>query len=507
MNTNSQVHGVAGRHPVFSVPPSLLRRARDAAQWLARACESAPVWMLSLCLGIVALGALVQAGYQVERRALQHQQVAPLLAELAQQVEVGLAFGATLTPDSGIQARLEQALAQGLHLQAIDIVGVDGRVLLSTGPERLGTLPADDGSPSALLADASGQPVGHVMARVPQAEADLRRLSPGTWGLALVLPLLALALALRAVWRGVWRARPGTAAGAQVPHPATHHAVLQATPRHGPWLCTSRVWWLGFAVLTVAAGLLLAGAAGRLQRHLDDAAAAPVKRAATVLALRVAQAVDAGIPLEQLQGLNALLRQRLREAPGVAEIRLHDLQGAPLAIQAGPVRADATVPAEVAAVLHDGVRIAEVRVQRTPPRTPWLLLDLLGVASALVAVGVLLIGHELVLQARPGVVTHGAAALWQRFTSRGRAPAAVPASVAKDMPIAEPMAGVLIGAALALAAAALVRSDASLALAALAGPALGVLAACVAWRWGRALAAHRLLSGALLATAWCLVQG
>lgn len=499
MNTNLQVHGVAGRHPVFSVPPSLLRRAREAAQWLARACESTPVWMLSLCLGIVALGALVQAGYQVERRALQHQQVAPLLADLVQQVEVGLAFGAALTPDSGIQARLEQALAQGLHLQAIDIVGVDGRVLLSTGPERLGTLPADDGSPSALLSDASGQPAGHVLARVPQAEADLRSLSPGTWVLALVLPLLALALALRAVWR----ARPGTAAGPLVPHPAAHHA----TTRRGPWLCTSRVWWLGFAVLTVAAGLLLAGAAGRLQRHLDDAAAAPVKRAATVLALRVGQAVDAGIPLEQLQGLNALLRQRLREAPGVAEIRLHDLQGAPLAIQAGPVRADATVPAEVAAVLHDGVRIAEVRVQRTPPRTPWLLFDILGVASALVAVGVLLIGHELVLQAQPGVVTHGAGALWRRFTSRGPAPAAVPATVAKDMPIAEPMAGVLVGAALALAAAALVRSDASLALAALAGPALVVLAACVAWRWGRALAAHRLLSGALIATAWCLVQG
>lgn len=489
MNTNLQVHGVAARHLVFRAPLPLLHCARVATQGLVKARESAVVWMLSLCLGIVALGGLVQAGYQVERRALQHQQVAPLLAELAQQVEAGLAFGATLTPDSIIQERLDQALAQGLHLQAIDVVGPDGRVLLSTGRERLGTLPAADGSPSAPLADASGQEAGHLLARVPLAEQDLRSLSPGTWGLALVLPLLALALALRAVWRG----KPGADAGPQ--------ADPRAATRRGPWLCTSRVWWLGFAVLTVAAGLLVAGAAGRLQRHLDDAAAAPIKRAAAVLALRIGQAVDAGVPLEQLQGLNALLRQRLREAPGVAEIRLHDLQGASLAVQAGPVRADATVPAEVAAVLHDGARIAEVRVQRTLPRTPWLLLDILGVASALVAVGVLLIGHELVLQAQPGVATHGAGTLWHRLMGHG------PATAPEDAPIAEPMAGVLVGAALALAAAALVRSDASLALAALAGPALVVLAACVAWRWGRALAAHRLLSGALIATAWCLVQG
>ena len=497
MNTNLQVHGVADRHLVFSAPLTLLHGAVVAAQWLARARESAVVWVLSVCLGVVALGGLVQTGYQVERQALQHQQVAPLLAELAQQVEAGLAFGATLTPDSMIQERLDQALAQGLHLQAIEMVGPDGRVLLSTGRERLGALPAADDSPSAPLADASGQPVGRVLARVPLAEPDRRSLSPGTWGLALVLPLLALALALRAVWRVKAGGDAKTLANTQ----ADTAAAPRAAGRHGPWLCTSRVWWLGFAVLTVAAGLLLAGAAGRLQRHLDDAAAAPVKRAATTLALRVGQAVDAGVPLEQLQGLNALLRQRLREAPGVAEIRLHDLQGAPLAIQAGPVRADATVPAEVAAVLHGGVRIAEVRVQRTPPRTPWLLLDLLGVASALVAVGVLLIGHELVLQAQPGVATHGAGVLWHRLTRRG------PVAAAEDAPIAEPMAGVLIGAALALAAAALVRSDASLALAALAGPALVVLAACVAWRWGRALAAHRLLSGALIATAWCLVQG
>jgi hypothetical protein len=481
MDTNLQVRGVADRHHMFSAPLPLQHGARVVAQGLARICESAVVWLLSLCLGIVALGGLVQAGYQVERRALQHQQVAPLLAELVQQVEAGLAFGATLTPDSMVQARLDQALTQGLHLQAIDIIGPDGRVLLSTGGQRLGAPAAADGSSTAPLVDASGQPAGHVLARVPLAEPDLHSLPPGTWGLALVLPLVALVLALRAVWRG----KPGQEGD---------------TPA-GPWRCTARVWWLGFAVLTVAAGLLLAGAAGRLQRHLDDAAAAPVKRAATVLSLRIGQAVDAGVPLEQLQGLNALLRQRLREAPGVAEIRLHDLQGAPLAIQAGPVRADATVPAEVAAVLHNGVRIAEVRVQRTLPRTPWLLLDILGVASALVAVGVLLIGHELVLQARSGVASHGAGALWRRLTSRG------PAAAAADAPIAEPMAGVLVGAALPLAAAALVRSDASLALAALVGPAFVVLAACMAWRWGRAVAAHRLLSGALIATAWCLVQG
>lgn len=487
MTINWQVHGMPDR-PAFSESLSMLRRrTQAAARWLAKAHESAVVWMFSLGVGIVLLGGLVQAGYRVERQALQHQQVAPLLGELVQQVEAGLAFGATFTPDSLIQLRLDQALAQGLHLEAIDIVGLDGRVLLSTQGERLGARPAPDGSLALALTDATGQPAGHVLARAPRAEQDLRTLSPGTWGLALVLPLLALALALRAVWRG----KP---------------AGVGETRRR-PWLCTSRVWWLGFAVLTVAAGLLLAGAAGRLQRHLDDAAAAPVKRAAVVLALRIGQAVDAGVPLEQLQGLNTMLRQRLREAPGVAEIRLHDRQGAPLAVQAGPVRADDTVPAEVAPVLHRGAPVAEVRVQRTPPRTPWLLLDILGVASALVAVGVLLIGHELVLQARPGgAVTHGAGALWQRLTGRGLTVTAG-AGAADDAPIAEPMAGVLVGAALALAAAALMRSDASLALAALAGPALVVLAACVAWRWGRALAAHRLLSGALIATAWCLVQG
>lgn len=488
METNLPVHGVSGRPALFE-PLSVLRRARAAGCRVARARESAVVWLLSLGLGIVLLGGLVQAGYRVERQALQHQQVAPLLAELVRQVEAGLAFGATLTPHSLIQERLEQALAQGLRLEALDIVGTDGRVLLSTRGERLGMQPAPDGSPAVALTDATGQPAGHVVARLPLAGHDLGTLSPGTWAFALLLPLLALALALRAVWRGA----PAVAAGSA------------GDTMRRPWPCTSRVWWLGFAVLTVAAGLLLAGAAGRLQRHLDDAAAAPVTRAAAVLALRIGHAVDAGIPLEQLQGLNVMLRQRLREAPGVAEIRLHDLQGAPLAIQAGPVRADDTVPAEVAPVLHRGARIAEVRVQRTPPRTPWLLLDVLGVASALVAVGVLLISHELVLQARPGVATHGAGTLWRRLIHRRAA--AMPDGAADDRPIAEPMAGVLVGAALALAAAALVRSDAALALAALAGPALVVLAACVAWRWGRALAVHRLLSGALIATAWCLVQG
>ncbi len=493
MNTNWRVHGLLDR-PAFGEPLSMLRRVGAAGRWVVKARESAAVWMLSLCLGIVGLGGLVQAGYQVEQRALQRQQVAPLLGELAQQVEAGLAFGATFTPDSLIQTRLHEALAQGLHLEAIDIVGPNGHVLLSTQVERLGLLQPLEGSLAVPLTDATGQPAGHVLARVPQAEQDLRALSPGTWGFAAALPLLALALALRAVWRG----QPAAPAGC-------------GRAQRRPWLCTSRVWWLGFAVLTVAAGLLLAIAAGRLQRHVDDAAAAPVKRAAAVLALRIGYAVDAGVPLEQLQGLNAVLRQRLREAPGVAEVRLHDLQGALLAIQAGPVRADDSVPAEVAAVLHRGARIAEVRVQRTPPRTPWLLLDILGVASALVAVGVLLIGHELVLQAQPGAARHGAGALWHRLARRGLAATAAteaaPSAAAAGHPIAEPMAGVLVGAALVLAAAALVRSEAALALAALAGPALVVLAACVAWRWGRALAAHRLLSGALIATAWCLVQG
>lgn len=495
MKTNWPVlqgDGMSGP-PASSEPLSVLRRARAAGRWVARARESAVVWLLSLGVGIVLLGGLVQAGYRVERQALQHQQVAPLLGELVRQVEAGLAFGATLTPHSLLQTSLDQALVQGLRLEAIDIVGTDGRVLLSTRADRLGMQPVADGSQAVPLTDAAGQPAGHVVARIPLAGHDLRALSPGTWALALALPLLALALALRAVWRGM----PAGAAG----------SAGDTTRR--PWLCTSRVWWLGFAVLTVAAGLLVAGAAGRLQPHLDDAAAAPVTRAAAVLALRIGHVVDAGIPLEQLQGLNVMLRRRLREAPGVAEIRLHDLQGAPLAIQAGPVRADDTVPAEVAPVLHRGARIAEVRVQRTPPRTPWLLLDVLGVACALVAVGMLLIGHELVLQAQPGAATHGAGALWHRLTGRRAVATAstAPAGVADDRPIAEPMAGVLVGAALALATAALVRSDAALALAALAGPALAVLAACVVWRWGRALAAHRLLSGALIATAWCLVQG
>lgn len=232
-------------------------------------------------------------------------------------VQAGLAFGATLTPDSLIQTRLEQALAQGLHLEAVDIVGTDGRVLLSTRGDRLSVQPAPDGSPAVPLTDAIGQPAGHVVARLPLGGRDLRALSPGTWVFALVLPLLALALAL--ALRAVWRGAPADAAGS---------SAGDTTRR--PWLCTSRVWWLGFAVLTVAAGLLLAGAAGRLQRHLDDAAAAPVTRSAAVLALRIGHAVDAGIPLEQLQGLNVMLRQRLREAPGVAEIRLHDLQGVSL---------------------------------------------------------------------------------------------------------------------------------------------------------------------------------
>jgi len=482
METNWPVQRVSGR-PVLIEPLSVLRR-------LARARESVVVWLLSLGLGIVLLGALVQAGYHVERQALQRQQAAPLLGELVQQVEAGVAFGAALAPHSLIQTRLEQALAQGLRLDAIDIVGTDGRVLLSTRSDRLGTQPVPDGGPAVPLTDAAGRPVGHVVARLPLAEPDLRTLSPGTWALALALPLLALALALRAVRRGM----PAGAAG----------AGIQGYSVHRPWHCTARIWWLGFAMLTLAAGLLLAGAAGRLQQPLDDAAAAPVTRAAAVLALRIGQAVDAGIPLDQLQGLNVMLRQRLRAAPGVAEIRLHDLQGAPLAIQAGPGRADDTVPAEVAPVLHHGARIAEVHVQRTPPRTPWLLLDILGMAAALVAVGVLLIGHELVLQARPGAAAHGAGA-WRRFTHRPAA--AVPPGVGHGRPIAEPIAGVLVGAALALAAAALLRSDAALTLAALAGPAMVVLAACAAWRWGRALAAHRLLSGALMATAWCLVQG
>jgi hypothetical protein len=462
MDTNWPLCGTPDR-PASGEPLSGPRRAWAAARRVARRARgSTLVWLLALGLGIVLLAGLVQAGYRAERLAVQRRQAAPLLGELVRQVEAGLAFGAVLAPDSLVQERLEQALHQGMRLEAIDIVGPEGRVLMSTRRHRLGLQPAPDGSPALPLAGAAGQPGGHVVARVPRDGPDLRTLPPGTWAFALALPLLALAACRR--------------------------------PRRG----AAGLWGLGFAVLAVAAGLQLAGAAGRLQRPLDDAQAAPATRAAAVLAARLGQAADAGVPLAQIPALNPMLRQRLREAPGVAEISLHDRLGEPLAIQAGPVRADGTVPAVVAPVLRRGARIGEVRVQRTPPRTSWLLLNLLGAAFALVAAGGLLVGHELGRQGWAGIAFLGRARR-QRGGAGG--------GVGPERSMAEPMAGVLAGGALALAAAALVRSEAGVALAGLVGPALGALVGCLVWRWGGAVAGYRLAVGAVVAVGWCLVQG
>ena len=125
-----------------------------------------------------------------------------------------------------VQRRLDEALAAAPRLQAIDLVGPDGRVHASTEPTAVGR-PADEGLDRpgfALAAANTGRLVAH-----PLAAAGPPTPLPGLALLAapaVVLPLLLLVMAVR---QRFWPAAADPAADAQ--HTQAQQRLLQARQR------------------------------------------------------------------------------------------------------------------------------------------------------------------------------------------------------------------------------------------------------------------------------------
>lgn len=165
----------------------------DRNRWpWRRVLDTLGLWSLVLALGIGFLGLVLQRGLQA--RAGQAPAGTAWLAEL--QGRVATEPGAD--QPALLQRVLDETLAQAPQLSAIDLVGDDGRVRLSTDPSAVGRQ-ADEGlsrsGARVRLQDAAGRPLGtlvaHVLPRDAPAAAAPR---PLVLVLALGLPLAVLLL-------------------------------------------------------------------------------------------------------------------------------------------------------------------------------------------------------------------------------------------------------------------------------------------------------------------------
>jgi hypothetical protein len=173
---------------------------------------------------------------------------------------------------------------------------------------------------------------------------------------------------------------------------------------------TKRLAAIGTLVMLAAATVLWLEAAQSTHQRLESLADTGAQRSARVTAQRISDALDAGVPLAQLEGVPEFLRKSLTQAPGVARLCLR-VAGRWVAAYPEPCQdsgpaASGPQPGpqpglHAAAVLHQGRPLApgaEVWAQRQSPPLPQPSLAQLG-ALLLAALAVLLVGHDVARQA------------------------------------------------------------------------------------------------------------
>ncbi len=100
-------------------------------------------------------------------------------------------------------------------------------------------------------------------------------------------------------------------------------------------MTTLRLFLTGTMALLTTAAVLVAMSSSALQRQRDAEAAGLAQHVADDLARRIGRALDAGVPIDHIEGAEALFRQRLEELPALISLQLVDASGQVLRSAAG----------------------------------------------------------------------------------------------------------------------------------------------------------------------------
>lgn len=177
------------------------------------------------------------------------------------------------------------------------------------------------------------------------------------------------------------------------PHPLSHsaHPARPAALRSGVALAG----W-GLLVVLVGTLVMMLVAAQQLRTLAETEAEARAQRIGDALASRVQRAVSVGVPLDMLEGVDALFEQRMRSSRDIDAVALAGADRRLLWLRSAS--GSATLPEGpqvVSAVQHDGQTVARIIVVWKPPQVLHILgrwaVPLLGWGVAVAALAALVL--------------------------------------------------------------------------------------------------------------------
>lgn len=282
--------------------------------------------------------------------------------EVRRKAEYGLTLGLDLEELQDLQAVIERAAAAP-EVEGIAILGQGGKVLFTTSPLASSLVaPAGEGAVrrrieadhavlAARLRDNFGQAAGEVVLRASLVELrqamlpardDLVAASLALATLASAFALLCAAATVRFTGRTGGAGKGAAARGAPLP------------------LNLILVRLIAVAVVVV---LAVTAAVSRVAMNRFEPVFVPEleRKAAAVggtLAAQVNRALDHGVPLDELMGVEALFSETLRTNPDIAYIAVTDTEGRVSAAAGRRVRSGdrrtAAVRADDPEALHPG---------------------------------------------------------------------------------------------------------------------------------------------------------
>lgn len=372
--------------------------ASNRAQWaLVAVCML--IVSAFLCLGAyLSYDALSSNGREMVRSRfeLSAQRVA-LTAQRA------MSTGLELSTQTTLPAVLRRATDQDPAILTFDVVDARGVVLFSADPQRIGqpAALADNNVASHDLLDDLGQKQGAVQVRFGQdllGNLDNRFAAALQTGLLVPLGLACVIMVLG----GAGLIRLARA----VRHPPQQAARIRGAALLKPGFRGSLSVLAG-AVLTAALAALHGQATGIAQDTLPPQMLAKAQSVARASSAQVALAIETGVPLTQLRGVEAHFDALLKSGPEIAAMALVDAQGN-TAVKRGvalppgqslsvsePVVVLGSTVAEIRVTIDD--QVLERRLRANALDTGFLALVVLLMANELMALlGTLSLSRHLI---------------------------------------------------------------------------------------------------------------
>lgn len=312
---------------------------------------------------------------------------------VARTVQKAMGAGLSLSAQAALPSLLRRTQLHEPAILNLDVADLTNRILYSTDPTRVGTFVA----PSSLsllerpLVDDAGQIQGQVRVQYsPDTVSEVdRQLSSAVW--QALWPAVLAACALTAVLGG-WLTRLTLA----VQVAATSGNVVSKAPAGAGLLRTgfraSMSLVSGLVLLVMLAGLnwKISQIAVQALTPLMQEKAQSVARASSS---QIEYALETGVPLEQMQGLNDHFQSLMAVSPGIKSMSLRNSAGRVLS-QRGPSTSDPAAWFAEEPLRVQGQTVGHVRVHADADVVSERLRDA-ALDTAFLAIVVLLMANEL----------------------------------------------------------------------------------------------------------------